>query len=93
MNFSSFRWAVAIRLTTVAALVAFWAAGGIALGQDKAKEEPKKEEEKDKFPEPENVSLETKDGVSIKATYYASKLKKKAVPIIMLHGWGGNRGD
>lgn len=53
----------------------------------------KEEEEKDKVPEPENVTLETKDDVPIKATYYASKLKKKAVPIIMLHGWEGNRGE
>jgi pimeloyl-ACP methyl ester carboxylesterase len=57
----------------------------------------KEEEEKDKVPEPENVTLETKDDVPIKATYYASgpalKDKKKAVPIIMLHGWEGNRGE
>lgn len=63
--------------------------GTTAFGQ------PKKgnEQEKDDIPAPENVSLEAKDGVPIKATYYASKLKKKAVPIIMLHGWEGNRGE
>lgn len=60
-----------------------------ALGQAKTKEE----DDKDKIPDPENISLETKDDVTIKATYYASKLKKKAVPIIMLHGWKGNRGE
>lgn len=62
--------------------------GAAAFGQDK-----KEEEEKNKPIAPENISLETKDGVTIKATYYASKLKKKAIPIIMLHGWEGNRGD
>src|SRR5258706_10886462 len=65
-----------------------------AFGQAKPKaKQPGKTEEKEELPEPENVSLETKDGVAIKATYYASLFKKKAVPIIMLHGWEGNRGD
>lgn len=58
-----------------------------------AQAKTKEDEEKDKVPDPENVTVETNDGVTIKATYYASKLKKKAVPIIMLHGWEGNRGD
>ncbi len=78
-----------IRFVTVTCLVVALLAGTSAFGQDKAKEE----EGKDKIPDPENISLETKDNVTIKATYYASILKKKAVPIIMLHGWKGNRGE
>jgi len=46
-----------------------------------------------KLPEPEDVSLETKDGVSIKATFYPGTAKKEAVPIIMVHGYDGQRGD
>jgi pimeloyl-ACP methyl ester carboxylesterase len=57
-----------------------------ALGQGK-KEDPAK------IPEPEPVSLETKDGVQIKATYYAGTAKKKSVPILMIHGWGGQQDE
>jgi pimeloyl-ACP methyl ester carboxylesterase len=66
-------------------------------------------EEELKVPEPERVTLETKDGVPLHCTYYAGgfietpgdkdkkKVRKKSgkevVPIIMLHGWEGSRGD
>ena len=46
-----------------------------------------------KVPEPEDVTLETKDDLSIKATYYPGTAKKEAVPVIMIHGIGGQRGD
>lgn len=46
-----------------------------------------------KLPEPEDVSLETKDGVALKATYYPGTAKKETVPLIMLHGLGGQRGE
>ena len=64
--------------------------GGAARGQGKKEEDDK---DKNKPIPAENISLESKDGVLLKATYYASKLKKKAIPIIMLHGWEGNRGE
>jgi alpha/beta hydrolase family protein len=48
---------------------------------------------KDDTPQPEEVKLETKDGWTIHATYFPGKLKKKAVPFILLHGWEGQRGD
>jgi len=42
----------------------------------------------------EDVSLETKDGVLMKATYYpAGKPGKDTVPVILVHGFGGNRQD
>src|SRR5678816_134570 len=84
---SSFSFSLKFRRITTA-LLTIVLLSGAAFAQDK-----KKEEDEKKPIEPENVSLETKDGVAIKATYYASKLKKKAIPIIMLHGWEGNRGD
>jgi pimeloyl-ACP methyl ester carboxylesterase len=49
------------------------------------------EPSKKKVPEPEDVTLHTKDGVQLACTYYRSTLGKSAVPVIMLHGWGGQR--
>ena len=46
-----------------------------------------------KLPEPEDVTLETKDGLSIKATYYAGTAKKETVPVILVHALEGQRGD
>jgi dienelactone hydrolase len=46
-----------------------------------------------KLPETEDVSLETKDGLTIRATYYPGTGKKEAVPVIMIHDLGGQRGD
>jgi pimeloyl-ACP methyl ester carboxylesterase len=46
-----------------------------------------------KLPAPEDINRESKDGVALKMTYFAGTLGKKSVPIILLHGWGGQRGD
>src|SRR5262245_11556684 len=46
-----------------------------------------------KPPAPEDVTLKTKDGVNIRATYFGGLAKKNSVPIIMLHGWEGQRGE
>ena len=40
---------------------------------------------------PEQVTMTTRDGVSIAGTYYPSYMGTKAVPILILHGWKGNR--
>ena len=48
---------------------------------------------KDAPAKPEEVKLDAKDGWSIHATYFPGKLKKEAVPFILLHGWEGQRGD
>lgn len=60
------------------------------LAAQEAKAKPK---DKDKPIAPESIKLEAADGWSIHATYYAGKLKKQAVPFIMLHGWEGQRSD
>lgn len=39
------------------------------------------------------MALETKDGVVLGATYYPPTAKKAAVPILMVHGWEGQRGE
>ncbi len=51
-----------------------------------------------KLPEPKDETLETRDGLKIKATYYPGTAsggsdKKQVVPIIMVHGIDGQRGD
>jgi len=50
-----------------------------------------------KLAQPEDVTLETKDGMAIKATFYPGgekeKKEKNTIPIIMLHGLGGQGGD
>lgn len=46
-----------------------------------------------KIPEPEELTLETNDGFSIKATYYAGTAKKDSVPVILVHAFEGQRGD
>jgi len=52
-----------------------------------------KKEEKPEIPDPKPITLETKDGVSLRCTWYGGTLEKKTVPIVMLPGWGGVRGD
>ena len=47
----------------------------------------------DKTPQPEDITLQTKDGVAIKCTWYAGTQGKNTVPIVIVHGWEGNRGQ
>ncbi len=51
----------------------------------------KDEEEKVEPPPLEHITLETKDGVQLRCSWYGGMLGKKSVPVIMLHGWGGSR--
>lgn len=58
-----------------------------------------------KLPDPEPLSLKTKDLVSLSCTYYpggimegrdkkfSRKSGKEVVPVILVHGWGGQRGE
>jgi alpha-beta hydrolase superfamily lysophospholipase len=46
-----------------------------------------------KVAEPEDISVTTKDGVKIMATYLASSKGKDAAVCILLHGFKGNRRD
>lgn len=55
------------------------------------KTRPKADEEGP--PPPESITRATKDGVRLHFTYYGGTLGKKAVPVIMLHGWGGQGSD
>lgn len=46
-----------------------------------------------KIPPPEDVSLQTGDGVELKATFYPGTKGKESVPVMMLHMWKGSRAD
>jgi hypothetical protein len=48
---------------------------------------------KAEIPKPEDLTLETKDGVSLRCTYYPGTAKKASIPVIMLHGWKGQRSE
>lgn len=46
-----------------------------------------------KLPDPEPVSLESLDGVVLKATYYPGTAKKETVPLMLIHGFGGSKSE
>jgi len=77
----------------------FWRAAGVMLliglgGWGYAAEDPKDAKNgAEEPPEPIVVPLETRDGVHLKATYYAGTKGNKTVPIVILHQWKGNRGE
>ena len=77
-----------IRLIVVAILCACTVSVGLRPG-----ELCRAAEGADEIPEPENITLETKDLLLLKCTWYAGWKGKKSVPILMLHGAGGNRND
>lgn len=56
---------------------------GCAIGQTMALAQPATKSQ--------DISLETKDGVALKATYYPSKLGQEAVPVVMLHDYKESR--
>jgi pimeloyl-ACP methyl ester carboxylesterase len=51
------------------------------------------EGDEDKPLPPAEVALRTRDGVSVQATFYPSKLGKEAVPVVLVHGEKGSRSD
>ncbi|MCU0959365.1 MAG: alpha/beta hydrolase [Pirellulaceae bacterium] len=68
----------------------------IALGvppQVTAQAPPRKPAAKSEEKSSEDVTLTTKDGVILHATYYPGPEKKNTVPLILLHDFGGTRTD
>jgi pimeloyl-ACP methyl ester carboxylesterase len=71
------RWA---GLVIVLAGLAAAEAAGQSQGAKKGTEKPFEE-----------VTLQTRDGVQLRCTYYAGPEKKTTVPLILLHDWDSNR--
>jgi alpha-beta hydrolase superfamily lysophospholipase len=61
--------------------------GRPAIGQ------PADETAEPEIPEAEDVDVKTKDGVDLKATFYPGTAGKDSVPVILLHGLRGKRGE
>ncbi len=76
-------WTAGTGLVTSGLTINALASLGVA--QDKEDEEA--------LPEPEDLTLETQDGVTLHCTYYGGLKGKKVVPIMMVHGWLGSRAD
>lgn len=77
---------IRLSLNTLSALLLSAVLAATAWAQDD-------DEKEKKPPEPEVKSFYTKDNVVIVGTYYASLLEEKATPVILLHGWEGQRTD
>lgn len=79
-------WCIAL----LAASVAGFAAARGAAAQATDDDEPK-------IRKPEAVSLVTRDGVRLAATYYPAgttkKTNKEAVPVVLLHSWKGSQAE
>jgi len=82
-------------MTTVLAAVAvlFWS--GFALPARCQEKKPLISSEKDgpKIPQPEDLVLQTDDGLQLAITYYPSFKGKQAIPIVLLHGWKQSRNE
>lgn len=73
-------------ISTACLVAAVWLSGlAAASGQDNKADA--------KIPDPEDITRDSKDGVVLRMTYFPGTLGKKSAPVILLHGWGGQRGD
>ena len=55
-----------------------------------AKKKPPADTDEQKF---EDVTLNAKDGMVIRGTYYPGPKKKTTVPLILVHDWNSNRSE
>ena len=59
-----------------------------------AKDRPaKKEKETEEIPKPEDLVLNTGDGLELTLTYYPGTKGKETIPIVLLHMWKQSRND
>jgi pimeloyl-ACP methyl ester carboxylesterase len=85
----SARWPIGVLVVVVLALV-----GALGPWSPQAMAQSRRPTVKDSAEtKRENLTLETKDGVILACTYYPGVESKETVPVILIHGWGGNRGE
>jgi pimeloyl-ACP methyl ester carboxylesterase len=87
MRFASLvplRW---VALVTAVALLP-WSAPAAA-----AEDKPVKKATEETIPKPEDLVLQTGDGLELTLTYYASAKGKQTVPVVLLHMWKQSRND
>jgi len=65
---------------------------GASLMAEDEEEKPAAKKEK-KIPAPEDLVLETNDGLQLTITYYASLKGKNAIPVVLLHEYKQSRND
>jgi pimeloyl-ACP methyl ester carboxylesterase len=68
----------------------------LAWAQDKPQKDEKKDEKRGddaEIPEQEEIDLLTVDGLEMKATYFPGTKGAESIPVILLHGFKGNRKD
>jgi len=51
------------------------------------------EKAKQELPKPEDLVLETGDGVELAVTYYRGPEGRQSIPVVLLHGWKQSRTD
>jgi pimeloyl-ACP methyl ester carboxylesterase len=64
-----------------------------ACAQDKAGATAEKKDDNVEIPLPEEIDLVTEDGLQMKATYFPGTKGEESIPVILLHGFKGNRKD
>jgi pimeloyl-ACP methyl ester carboxylesterase len=67
-----------------------WGLAAPAIAQQKAPA-AKSDKDENKPPDPEDLMLQTDDGLQLALTYYRSLKGKQAVPIVLLHGFKQSR--
>jgi pimeloyl-ACP methyl ester carboxylesterase len=86
-------WVLPFPIRTISLLRAVWLMALWAACLAGAATSHAADEEKNQPLPPEEVTLKTKDDLDLVATYYPSKLGKKAVPVVLLHASRSNRGE
>ena len=80
-------------LSLAAAVVLPMLGLGIAVAQEKKADKKTGTQDEKDIPEPEEIDLDTRDGVLLRATFFPGTEKKNTVPVVLLHMWKGSRSD
>jgi pimeloyl-ACP methyl ester carboxylesterase len=85
-------WGVAL-LMAVAVLFDVGVSSSVFAAEKATKKAKQEKGAEDEIPAPEEIKLDTADGLGLALTYYASTKGKQAIPVVMLHGLKQSRND